>query len=369
MKRHHFPCIALLLLTPLSHAESDVNANAALRYWQAFSAIPEFSDEQNEALAEWRTIALDDERVTQTIALSKPALEQLHSAAKIDTCDWGLDMSQGFALPLPHLSKSRELMRMACLRARAHLAAGRTDAGLTDLDAAAKLANDTGQPALLICQLVAVAQQSMVRDCLADHAHRLTAAQRTALIARLPELLATPKLSDGLSAERDVAVPWLRDLSNNPAKLMQAIQGGEAPDGAPDLPDGNDGVKMMRKQIDFLEEDFNAIIKVADGPLDEIEKVTDTVVARAENESRILTAVVLPAGSAVARNFRIATVQAAMLHTALLILNDQADAAEKIADPYGDGPFAVTVVGDTITLKSKLNDRQGKPVELKVKRK
>lgn len=365
MSTKSLPTIALLLsLSTIVHG--DLADNAALRYWQAFSAIPEFTEEQNEALADWRTIPLDDKRVAPTIAASESALAQLRSAAELDACDWGLDMSQGFALPLPHLSKSRELMRMACLRARSHLASGRSDAGLRDLRAAAKLAADTGRPPMLICQLVSIAQQNMIIDCLADHAHRLTEKQRAALVRDLPKLSPWLKLSDGMRAERDIAVPWLRSLANNPAKLMAAMRGEQG--GGPDLPDGNEGVKMMRKQIDLLEADYNELIAIADGPLDELSETTERIIERADRESRMLTKMMLPSLTAAGKNLRIGNAKTVMLRAGLLYLNGGNDAAKVIADPHGRGGLTI-VAGDALTITSNLKDRNGKPVTLTIQTK
>ena len=48
-------------------------------------------------------------RVVTIIAQSSSAIDQLHAATKIEACDWGLDLSQGFSLAMPHLTKSREI--------------------------------------------------------------------------------------------------------------------------------------------------------------------------------------------------------------------------------------------------------------------
>lgn len=369
MTRTTLCCLALLLTATASNvrAESDLGANAALRYWQAFAAMPEFNDDQLEAITDWQTVELDNEHAASVIAQSRTAIDALHAAAKLDACDWGLDLSQGFALPLPHVTKSRQLTRIACLSARADLAAGQNDAALRTLRAAAKLATDTGEPALLICQLVAVAGQSMVRDAIADGAHRLTVEQRAALIRDLPKLMPTPKLSDGMRAERDIAVPWLRGLSNNPAKLMAAMQGGDG--GGPNLPDDNDGVKMIRKQVDLLESDYNELIAVADGPIDEIDKLTDQIVERAKRESRILTAIALPSLGSAGRVLQDSATKTSQLRAGLLYLDGGQAAADKIADPHGDGPLAIAVNDDSITLTSKLVGRDGQPVTTTIRTK
>ena len=40
--------------------KSELAANAALQYWQAFSQIPTLDKDQEKVLAEWSTVALDD---------------------------------------------------------------------------------------------------------------------------------------------------------------------------------------------------------------------------------------------------------------------------------------------------------------------
>ena len=44
-------------------APPDLGANAALKYWQAFSQLPKFTDAQeNKLLAEYLTMPVDDQR-------------------------------------------------------------------------------------------------------------------------------------------------------------------------------------------------------------------------------------------------------------------------------------------------------------------
>jgi len=96
--------------------------NAALQYWFAFYLM--YQDDKPSKAAEFVSRELVQGRVPATEAL-KPGIAEicrknetavtryLRTAAGMSRCDFGLDYSRGLLLPLPHLSKARELARQA----------------------------------------------------------------------------------------------------------------------------------------------------------------------------------------------------------------------------------------------------------------
>jgi hypothetical protein len=147
----------LLCTTPL------LAGNAALDYWQAFSLIPKIDEAARDQLLQWKTIEMNDQIVGGVLTL-QPALRYLHKGSAQDSCDWGIDWSQGFATMLPHLSKARELALLAAVRGRLHASAGETrDAADCVLDILT-LSRHVGQDGSLISFLVRCGIEEIGRD-------------------------------------------------------------------------------------------------------------------------------------------------------------------------------------------------------------
>src|SRR5262245_539766 len=97
---------------------TELAANAALQYWQAFSQLPTLDKEQEKLLGELQTVSIDDPAVNKLLAASQQSLMFLHRGAQLKKCDWGLDYNDGISMLMPQLSKARELGRLATLDAR-----------------------------------------------------------------------------------------------------------------------------------------------------------------------------------------------------------------------------------------------------------
>ena len=101
--------------------QSELAANAALQYWQAFAQMPPLDTVRQKLLDDWKTVRLDDPDVQKLLAESHASMKYLWRAAKLKQCDWGLDYNDGISMMLPHLAKSRDLARLAicqCLDGR-----------------------------------------------------------------------------------------------------------------------------------------------------------------------------------------------------------------------------------------------------------
>lgn len=87
--------------------------NAAVLYHRAFMLTEQPSDELDEMLNELRrgNIGLNDQ-IRQYVERNRTAIKYAMDAAQVENCDWGWDISEGFALDMPELAKLRQL---ACL--------------------------------------------------------------------------------------------------------------------------------------------------------------------------------------------------------------------------------------------------------------
>src|SRR5687767_10346658 len=102
------PSLAVLLccVGPVAAADKplaiDLNQNAALKYWQAFSSLPKFTDEQQKLLDEYKPGDPVGNTLKEIVALSEDALRELHHAAKVPQCAWGVSYQDGVSTRLNH---------------------------------------------------------------------------------------------------------------------------------------------------------------------------------------------------------------------------------------------------------------------------
>ena len=135
-------CLAMaILVLPSGHASadapSDLGANAALKYWQAFATLPKFTDaEQTKLMAEHLTMPLDAQ-AKESVSKAEYALRMMHHGATLPRCDWGIGWEEdGIEVLLPQMSAARVLSSLACLRARMRFADGHGAEAIDDIVAA-----------------------------------------------------------------------------------------------------------------------------------------------------------------------------------------------------------------------------------------
>ena len=134
-----FLAIVFEPVVPASGGAPGLAENAALQYWKAFAGVPELSHAQMDAVAkalEQGTIAPS---LRQVIASSKSALHELRKGAAVKQCAWGISFDEGINAVLPHLSKARQLARVACLRAEVSFQQGKAQEATEDVAAVTTL--------------------------------------------------------------------------------------------------------------------------------------------------------------------------------------------------------------------------------------
>src|SRR5436190_21054565 len=97
-------------LLPAAEQAPPAGANAALKYWTGFGAMPRLDKDQEKLLEDVAAAPLNDAARTLADAAGQSLL-YLHRGAALPQCDWALNTEAGVYLVLPHLSKARELAR------------------------------------------------------------------------------------------------------------------------------------------------------------------------------------------------------------------------------------------------------------------
>lgn len=204
----------IALLSPLARGDEALPAaalgdNAALKYWQAFAQLPQWTEQQQRIIGDWHTVPLDGD-AQAIVDNSRAALQYMQRGAGMPMCNWGLDLTDGPGLLLPHLGKARELARLAGLRVRRDLARGQQAAALADINAGLALARHVGADSILISVLVQAAIESTFVDLAAEHLPELTPESLDRLSKQLVALPRGGTVKGSMQIERAHLVDWLR---------------------------------------------------------------------------------------------------------------------------------------------------------------
>src|SRR5262249_52314146 len=143
MLRALFLAVTLVVLPlPAASADAgpDLGANAALKYWQAFSTMPKLTDAESTKLTpEYLTMPLDA-KAKDLLAKSDYALRMMYQGAALKNCAWGIGWAEeGVEALLPQMGAARVLTTIACVRARMRFEEGKSDEALADCIAALTL--------------------------------------------------------------------------------------------------------------------------------------------------------------------------------------------------------------------------------------
>jgi hypothetical protein len=375
--------LLLLLLSPAllwpaaasaqaPEAKTDLAANAALKYWQAFAQMPALTKEQAKLLERWNKVPLDEDAL-KLIAASEKSRLYLCRGAKLLRCEWSIDFEDGMGLVLTHHIKARDLARLTALHARHEFAQGHWETGMEDAIAMMALARHVGSDPILICILMRNLIEQDAIDLLAPHLPELKALCPKFLSA-FEALPAGATLEQAIRGEKKYIVWWMiKKLSDAEKKEMGSWRRvwDEALSGPARLPLGKSAsrIETFDEAIGLLENllhVFDRLAKLSALPWQEFDQqyVAYDEEFRKKTADRVARAFVPAMGSVVARaQFHHA--QMTLFNAAVAVIQGGPDKLKEIKDPFGNGPFDYHALDKGFELKSQLQ-YQGKPVILRV---
>ena len=162
----------------LAAAPEPLADNAALHYWRAFSVIPDLSDGQDAAVTALldKLGAVNDE-AAGAIAASTGAIKELRRGATCARCDWATPLEDGPEAILPHLSKARQMGRLACAHAHDCFQRGRSAEAINVLIATTTLGRHAASDGVLVSVLVGYAIEQQAIRVAARHLGELEPAE------------------------------------------------------------------------------------------------------------------------------------------------------------------------------------------------
>ncbi|MDB5304253.1 MAG: hypothetical protein JWM97_1802 [Phycisphaerales bacterium] len=343
--------------------------NAAIQYWQAFAMLPAMDDKQRGIAENAATTNLDSAAL-QLIEASTNSLKQLHRGAAIRECDWGLNHQDGMMLLLPHLAKSRDLARLACLRARSEFQKGEASTAFEDLADTLTLARHSGRDATLIAILVQDAIEQITINTAAAH---LTAVKGPALeefAGRLAKLPAGGSLKESaVGVERQFGLDWLIDQLRNvkPGEKWQDRLTGMFGEGSPNLPDliksSGEDLPGVIKRLEATRPYYEQMPALLDLPPEQFHPRAEALYKQFTQDA--WGKMMLPDYTKVYDKHMSAEVRLAMLRAAVAVVESGPGALSNFKDPVGGAAFEHHATPGGFELRSKLTVA-GKPVTLTV---
>jgi hypothetical protein len=363
-------------------APSDLGANAALRYWQAFATMPKFTDaEENKLVAECLTMPIDGQ-ARETLRKAEYALRMMHQGAMLPRCDWGIDWEAGgIEVLLPQMGAARVLSSLASLRARLRFEAGETGEALDDLVAATCMGRQVSQDGSLIGVLFGYSIEGRMSEAIALYLPRLHKETIKKLKMRLDELPEGGKPAVGMRVCEEKTLDWFLNKVKSakdqkalvdvitPFALLAAkpedIKKGEQLSGQAMLDQLGGSAAAVLKFAEATRPSYAFMAEKLTLPLGQFEKEFERESNR--HAGNPVFKLFFPAVAKVRHSQARAEVRRALLSAAFAVQLDGPDALNAHADPVAGGPIEYTKFDGGFELRSKF-DHQGHPPVLTVGR-
>lgn len=172
----------------------DIGANAALRYWAAFSEVRDSSVTEQEArelnAVVGGTAPYDDSKYGDLVKKNELALEIMSRGTALRGCDWGLDYGLGSDAPVEYARKALALGRLNVLYAFHLLKTGDINGAVHALATGVRFSHDVANGGSLFAAIIA-------KSLLVDH------------LRAIADTLRLEHLTDSQRSELQIAVAEL----------------------------------------------------------------------------------------------------------------------------------------------------------------
>jgi len=223
-------CISVILLTTVSPAMAYPPDNAAVLYYKAFLILQEPSEDVKKMMADLRggKIKSNDE-IKQCLQDNHHVIRFAETAAEVRDCDWGYDISKGFDVMLPELSKIRMTAFLLTAKAQTLTEEGDYKAALDNCLTIHKMARHVGDR-MLISYLVGNAMNALANKRIGDVLSKMPDDLDTLtwLKSQIYEITSRANsLKAAMSSEREVAFQQIR--KENIGTILDSL--GDGTDG------------------------------------------------------------------------------------------------------------------------------------------
>jgi len=206
-------CVLIMLLGSASTVEAYPPDNAAVLYYKAFLILKEPSEEVKEMMADLRKGRIEpNDQIRKSLDENKFFMDFVETAAGIRDCDWGHDISKGFDLLLPELSKLRFAAFMVTAKAQVLAEQGEYREALNECVTMHKMARHVGDN-FLISYLGATALNNLANERIQDILSQMPGDDETLRWLRDQVFDAASTgatLRGAMNSEREIAIQQMR---------------------------------------------------------------------------------------------------------------------------------------------------------------
>ncbi len=352
---------------------SPLAQNAALQYWIAFSQLPATDKEHERIYNELYTISVKDPGVERLLTSSHQSLLLMRRGSELKQCDWGLDYNDGMGLLLPHLSKSRDLGRLAALRIRQSFEQDNMALARDDSMATMKLARYVGRDPIMICLLVRLAIEGFVIEAVAPYVPEIKASY-TQSKAAFDSLPPAATLLDTISTEKKYMAGWIithikHEEARQPGSWRNLWQNLLSGDGETKIPDSVKNIATIGEALKMVEDLLPVYDQVAHYlslPNEQFDKEYSAFKEKLK-ATQPFAGVLLPSIDQIRAKEQRGQAKLELLLAGIAVVEGGPEKLKEIKDPFGSGPFEYQALNKGFELKSKLMF-DGKPVTLKIGR-
>jgi len=356
-------------LAQVPDGRTELAANAALQYWQAFSQLPTLDKDQEKLVSELQTVSIDDPAVNKLLTASQQSLMFLHRGAQLKKCDWGLDYNDGISMLMPHLSKSRELARLAALDARRAFENGNWKAGRRDLTSMMVLARHSSRDPVMIGLLVRLAIEGVAIDTFAPYVSQLKTShsEAVAMFEAMPPAVTLPQ---SILFEKKWMGGWITPKLRQEEQrqkgagleLWKKFFDENAPESIKNVATLDEVIKLVEDGMPI----YDALARLAALPNDQFDAQYPPFKQKVKAEHP-LASLLLPAIDQIRSKEQRAQARMSMMLAGIAVVESGPEKLKDLKDPFGNGPFEYRQLGNAFELKSQLKF-EGENVTLKIGR-
>jgi len=287
-------CISVILLTSVSSAIAYPPDNAAVLYYKAFLILHEPSEDVKKMMTDLRDgkIKPNDE-IRQCLQDNRHVMELAETAAGVRDCDWGYDISKGFDVMLPELSKIRMTAFLLTAKAQTLAEEGDYKAALDKCITIHKMARHVGDR-LLISHLVGNALNSLANKRIGEILSQVPDDIET--LTRLKNQIyditsRANSLKAAMSGEREVAIQQIR--KENISTVLDSIgeTDGMSKDAIEKIRNGDE--EFFRASREYYSNYVTSVQAALDLPYPQSHKQLEQLSEKAEKEAADNPAAVL----------------------------------------------------------------------------
>jgi hypothetical protein len=304
---------------------------------------------------------------------ARVSIKFVRQGAQKPACNWGASLERdGFTALTPHLRVANDLARLMLLQASLEIRDGIGSVAAEDWVSTLALARHVCADSLMISFLNGYAIDAMAIDNAAADLNHLNKETLNQLAESLEKLRRRPSLVSAVRVEQQTGQRWLiARLTRDPQDPQwQATFTALLGNGYPASPlagilAGFPTAQSLARKLQELDPMIDRLEQLASMPYDQFTQNWPALQAQLKtNPSAEL--VMIGDFSRVRRAEAMADARLALLKAAIDVLRRGPQSLKSHPDPFGAGPFDYVAEGDGFKISSKLADKQGRPLTLRV---